>query len=108
MSAGVLDPQTFRKELCDLFRTNDKELNSWFALMVLYVAEWPSYARQERGGERFLQYLRSLAENFRVPDNAAPFVRKRFLEEIACGTHKVFLKGVSRPLVGRILLSRQT
>lgn len=73
---------------------SDKTLQEWFALIVLYVAEWPTYARHGNGGVAYLNYLRGLAENFEVPRHAAVQVQMLFAEELSCATPTFFLQGV--------------
>ena len=77
----------------------DKTLQEWFALIVLYVAEWPTYARHGNGGDLYLKYLRNLAERFEVPRHAAVQVQMLFAEEVSCGTPGFFLEGVRQPWV---------
>lgn len=72
----------------------DPTLQAWYALVVLYVAEWPTYARHGNGGDAYLKYLRSLAEKFEVPRHAAVQVQMLFAEELSCGTPSFFLEGV--------------
>lgn len=74
----------------------DATLQVWFALVVLYVAEWPTYARHGNGGDAYLKYLRDLAQKFEVPRHAAVQVQMLFAEELSCGTPSFFLGGVSR------------
>ncbi|CDJ62178.1 hypothetical protein, conserved [Eimeria necatrix] len=87
------DPHTYRKELCSMLRT-DATLQVWFALVVLYVAEWPTYARHGNGGDAYLKYLRDLAQKFEVPRHAAVQVQMLFAEELSCGTPSFFLGGL--------------
>lgn len=73
----------------------DATLQAWYALVVLYVAEWPTYARHGTGGDAYLSYLKDLAEKFEVPRHAAVQVQMLFAEELSCGTPSFFLDGVS-------------
>ena len=73
----------------------DTTLQAWYALVVLYVAEWPTYARHGTGGDAYLCYLKRLAEKFEVPRHAAVQVQMLYAEELSCGTPSFFLEGVS-------------
>ncbi|OEH78679.1 hypothetical protein cyc_02293 [Cyclospora cayetanensis] len=87
-------PDLYRTELCSMLR-DDPGLHVWYALMVLWVAEWPTYARHGNGGDAYLKYLRGLAENFEVPRHAASQIQCLFADELVCGTPTFFLGGVS-------------
>lgn len=82
--------------MCDLFRRSEVKLKVWYALIALYVAEWPQYAHRDRGGDLYIQNMRQRAQNFKVPACATLPVQMRFGEELNCGTNVVFLEGVSR------------
>ncbi|KAL8437622.1 hypothetical protein ACSSS7_000828 [Eimeria intestinalis] len=86
------DPHTFRAELCYMLKM-DPVLQEWYALIVLFVAEWPTYARHGNGGDAYLEHLRSLARNFEVPKHATTPVQMLFAEELSCGTPTFFLNG---------------
>ncbi|CDJ61908.1 hypothetical protein EMWEY_00046290, partial [Eimeria maxima] len=92
------DPHTYRRELCTMLRM-DATLQAWYALVVLYVAEWPTYARHGTGGDAYLSYLKDLAEKFEVPRHAAVQVQMLFAEELSCGTPSFFLDGLK--IVGK-------
>ncbi|CDJ28009.1 uncharacterized protein EMH_0036880 [Eimeria mitis] len=96
--ANCPDPHTYRKELCTMLRM-DPTLQAWYALVVLYVAEWPTYARHGTGGDAYLSYLKNLAEKFEVPRHAAVQVQMLFAEELSCGTPSFFLDGLK--IVGK-------
>lgn len=81
--------------MCDLFRRSEVKLKVWYALITLYVAEWPQYAHRDRGGDLYIQNMRQRAQNFKVPACATLPVQMRFGEELNCGTNAVFLEGVS-------------
>ncbi|KAL8439405.1 hypothetical protein Efla_007598 [Eimeria flavescens] len=87
------DPHTFRSELCYMLKM-DPVLQEWYALLVLFVAEWPTYARHGNGGDAFIDHLRTLGRNFEVPKHATTPVQTLFAEELACGTPSFFLNGL--------------
>ncbi|KFG58696.1 putative transmembrane protein [Toxoplasma gondii RUB] len=90
----VLNPHVFRAELCPFLRVGDGQIKSWYALLVLYIAEWPAYAQVGNGGERFTDQLRAFSENFVAPENTTLQGRAIFQDEIDCGTPKVFKEGL--------------
>ncbi|PFH36229.1 hypothetical protein BESB_044210 [Besnoitia besnoiti] len=90
----VLNPHMFRAELCPFLRIGDGQVKSWYALLVLYIAEWPAYAQTGNGGERFTDQLRAFSENFAPPENTTIQGRAIFQAEIDCGTPKVFKEGL--------------
>ncbi|KAL8451449.1 hypothetical protein Emag_002671 [Eimeria magna] len=92
------DPHTFRTELCYMLKM-DPVLQEWYALIVLFVAEWPTYARHGNGGDAYLEHLRSLARNFEVPKHATTPVQMLFAEELSCGTPTFFLNGIRNALI---------
>ncbi|CBZ50583.1 conserved hypothetical protein [Neospora caninum Liverpool] len=90
----VLNPHVFRAELCQFLRIGDAQIKSWYALLVLYIAEWPAYAQVGNGGERFTDQLRAFSENFVAPERTTLQGRAIFQDEIDCGTPKVFKEGL--------------
>lgn len=89
------DPHTYRSQLCTLLR-REKALQEWYALIVLYITEWPTNARRGNGGDAFIDSLRNLAKNFKAPRHATMHVQLMFADETTCGTPSFFLEGVRR------------